>query len=141
VVDGANVALSDRDRRARNALANGAVNLVAGMIQMDGATIAFPDEDDQEARRKQIDLYAIIRGARYSFHVAVGEAQESGIAFTLPKVQAVVFLGLVARGGFRYDLFEIDQAMLEGGKFSRGAIELVIPEGDLRQIAGFRERI
>src|SRR5690349_18041544 len=38
-----------RDRRAHNALASGAVNLVAGLIQMGGGTVAFAEHGDAAA--------------------------------------------------------------------------------------------
>jgi transcriptional regulator with XRE-family HTH domain len=43
--------LSPREKKARNAMADGAVNLIAGFIQMDGGAVAFPEENGV------IDLY------------------------------------------------------------------------------------
>jgi hypothetical protein len=41
------------ERKLRNAMADGAVNLVAGFIQMDGAYPAFPEESDTPRARRQ----------------------------------------------------------------------------------------
>lgn len=47
-------------RRQTNARVSGAVNLIAGMIQMSQGTIAFPTKSDEG-----VDLYAIIDGEQH----------------------------------------------------------------------------
>ena len=64
----------------QDATASGAVNLVAGLVQMDGGTIAFPEPDDKRAEAENIHLYAIIRGAQYPLHIVVGEQADGGLA-------------------------------------------------------------
>ena len=54
------------DKRHRNALAEGAVNMVAGFIQMSGGHIAFPEGADNGA-----DITAIINGRSYEIEVKV----------------------------------------------------------------------
>lgn len=132
-----------REKRMRNALASGVVNLVAGLIQMDGGTVAFPDEDDNQAKRDRIDIYAIIRGARYSFHVAAGEPTEGGgYTFVAPKAEGVVVLGLVPRKGFSFDLFEITPDVIAQGKFFRGGVEVTVKDlKELRRVESFADRI
>lgn len=53
------------ERQKRNAVADGAVNYVAGLIQLGGYNIAFPEPDDEAAP----DLFAIIRGKQHSIEV------------------------------------------------------------------------
>jgi hypothetical protein len=139
---GTNNALSPREARARNALANGAVNLVAGMIQMGGGSIAFPDEDDKAAIRDAVSLKAIIRGASYSFHVATGEERDGSLHFIIPRTEGALILAIVQREGFHFDVFEITADVVEThGTFTRGAVEVVAQEEDLRRITTFAERI
>lgn len=53
-----------REKKARNALASGAVNLVAGLIQMNGGHIAFPEGADTG-----VDIFAIIGGKQHAIQV------------------------------------------------------------------------
>lgn len=52
------------EKKKRNALADGAVNLVAGMIQMGGGHIAFPEDDSAH-------IFGIISGKQVSIDVAL----------------------------------------------------------------------
>lgn len=54
-----------KDKRRRNAVADGAVNFLAGLIQMGGGNIAFPEQSGD----KQPDLFAIIRGRQVQIEV------------------------------------------------------------------------
>lgn len=65
--------MTEKQQRVRNAVADGAVNLIAGMIQICGGYPAFPTENDRRAKESKIDLYAVIKGAQYAFHVAMGD--------------------------------------------------------------------
>jgi len=56
--------LTPVEKKKRSALADGAVNLFAGMIQMGGGHIAFPDDDSAH-------IYAIIAGKQISIDVAL----------------------------------------------------------------------
>lgn len=49
--------MTPKERKARNAVADGAVNLVAGIVQMNGGSVAFPTDGNHGP-----DLYAIIGG-------------------------------------------------------------------------------
>lgn len=64
-------------KRQLNATATGAVNLVAGLIQMSGWHIAFPDEPTET-----VDLYAIIGGKQHSILVRTAQSSHP----TLHKV-------------------------------------------------------
>lgn len=56
------------EKRVRNALANGAVNLTAGLIQLQGGNVAFPEDDDETGT----DVYAILKGRQYRIMVRLG---------------------------------------------------------------------
>jgi transcriptional regulator with XRE-family HTH domain len=68
---GVDKGLAPRELKARGREIEGAVNVVAGFIEIEGGHAAFASEDDQ--KNKAIDLYAIIKGAKYDLHVAFCE--------------------------------------------------------------------
>jgi len=92
--------ITEKQRTVRNAVASGAVNVVAGFISMCGAYPAFPTDDDTRAQDRKIDLYAVIRGAQFSFHVAVGDLTENRVRFTVPVEAAedAFVIGVVRTG-------------------------------------------
>lgn len=133
--------LTPRERRFRNATADGAVNLIAGLIQMDGGYPAFPEEKDTRAVREHIDLYAVIKGANYSFHVTVGTKQGNEWSFVVPvETESVVILGVV-REGFAMRIIEITNEIIEAHGTSRGRSmtvtmsEETLAEGQLKSFA------
>jgi hypothetical protein len=101
-------------RRDRNALATGTVNIVAGLIQMDGGTIAFPHEDDSYAADDHVDLHAIIQGTGYALHIAQGEKVKPGwYRFDIPiRHHRVIVLGLV-RDGLTFRLIRFSRAWID----------------------------
>lgn len=135
--------LAPREKRARNAMASGAVNLIAGMIQMDGGTPAFPADDDDQAERNNVDLYAIIRGANYSLHVTLGDVEPDTdeVLFIVPTIhQNVTVIGVI-RDGMNFELFEITPEVIEeNGKGRGGSIEARVSRNQLRRIEGFTQR-
>lgn len=141
---GIDPALEPRERRARNAMADGAVNLVAGLIQMHGGHPAFPDEADTLAQKHNVDLHAIIRGGKYDIHVSLGEEDGDRLRFTVPTThEFVVVLGVVLRG-FAVEIFEITPELIEAaGQRRGGSITVAVKPGDhgLRRIESFRSRL
>lgn len=142
LVTGQKSSISQKELKSRNALATGAVNLIAGMIQMAGGTIAFPDS---EKAVQKADLQAIIRGAMYSIHVAVGHRTEAGWHFSVP-VEAVenFILGICPLGSFHYLLIDLDREKLEDeGRRKLGMIEVTLGEdfSGWRRIESFAYRI
>ena len=134
-----------RDRRDRSALATGAVNLVAGLIQLDGGTIAFPDDDDSFASAEHVDLHAIIRGKSYGFHIALGEKTEQGwYRFDVPiRHLRVIVLGLV-RDGLTFRLVKFPRSWIEQYRAKRGSTaEIRISASDIvaMKIADFSKRL
>lgn len=139
--------LSQKQVRVRNAMAGGAVNLVAGMIQMDGGHVAFPDEKDSRARTELIDLYAIIKGAQYALHVSVGILVEGDWTFRVPlEALSTFILGVMPVGNMHFQLVELDGEGVEAvGVRKGGTMEVLLPRDDFnwnwKQIKTFSERL
>jgi hypothetical protein len=138
------------ERKARNVMAGAAVNLVAGMIELDGGHPAYPEPGDVKAR--DVDIFAIINGAQYSFKIAVGvnEAGKS-YSFSIPNNYKDVFvLGLVRVGPFAFDVLELDSQSITKGKQNKGShVSLTVAKRGghytvdrhrLKQLTGFAER-
>lgn len=135
---GIDPSLLPRERKMRSAMVDGAVNVVAGLIQMDGGTPAFP-----EAEGKNVDLHAIIKGAKYDLHVCLGECKGKSIRFAVPvKYADLLILGIIRRG-FTIEILEINADLIEAGTSHGGSIEVVIDEGEMRKrkIESFAQRI
>lgn len=76
--------LSPREKKARDATADGAVNVVVGLLQMNGANCAFPGECDKTS--SYVDFYAIIRGVQMAIHVSLAKKMAaSQLRFVIPK--------------------------------------------------------
>ncbi len=133
---GVDPSMTPRERKVRDAMADGAVNLVAGFIQMDGGHPAFPDED----YKGHTDIHAIIKGAKYEFHVTVGDADGK---FAVPsKRKNMIVLGLVRQSGFCVDLYEIDEETIkQNGRRRGGSVEVTTDLEKLRHITSFAERL
>lgn len=76
--------MSPAEKRERNAQADGAVNVVAGLIQLNSGHIAFPG--DRDPRAEYVDMYAIMRGQQYAIHVSLAKQISPDVfKFTIPK--------------------------------------------------------
>jgi transcriptional regulator with XRE-family HTH domain len=138
-----------KEQRIRNAVADASVNIVAGLVQADGGHPAFPDEGDRRAEAARIDLYAIIKGAQYGFHVATAERVKEGWEFAVPiaALESIV-LGVILTHGFQVTILELDaEGLEENGKRKSGLIEVAVGE-DLktgpkvwRRVTSFAERL
>ena len=135
---GVGAAVEPRQRRVRNAMADGAVNLVAGLIQMDGGHLAFPDSIDTP-----VDLHAIIKGAKYDLHVSLGEVEGKAATFPVPvRHEEVLELGVLRRG-MTIDIIEITSEMIDAGKPAAGGINVTVSlsEVEKARIEGFSRRL
>lgn len=138
--------ISEKDAKIRKAEMSGAVNLLAGIIQMSGCHPAFPDNADDRAREESTDLYAIIRGAQYRLHVALGQKEGAGVTFSVP-VSAVdnnIVIGVVQEEGFCFRFFEINHDTLAEGKRKDGAVIVRVDDATqmpFREIKSFAERL
>lgn len=133
------------DRTVRNAQASGSVNVVAGLIQMDGGHPAFPDDKNGD---NPVHLHAIIRGGKYDIHVAVGQETDGGVVFAVPmKADALVVLGMI-RDGFNFSIYELTPEIVQNHRRSATprlgkSIEIMVPNGELAKtrIKSFQDRI
>jgi transcriptional regulator with XRE-family HTH domain len=109
-----------KERRARNAEADGAVNLVAGLIQMNGGTVAFPSNADKQTA--YIDMYAIIRAAQFGIHVALArEVSPRVYKVNVPLLfEDCTIVGVVRKAPLRVDLLNMTHSMIERHKVREG---------------------
>lgn len=137
--------MAPRERKLRNSEADGAVNVVAGLIQMDGGHPAFPEPGDKRAESERIDLYAIIRGANYAFNVSLGyrNAEGSDWNFPAPLTEATIVLGVV-REGFAFRIVELTPEIVHGrGKSRVGSSMVTLSDAEVSEMAidGFTNRL
>lgn len=113
------------EARRRNAIAEGAVNLVAGLIQIAGGNIAFPTGEDYGP-----DLYAIINGRKLDIEVKLArDLPENRVSFAFsPNSKADVLIGVVPlQKGLGAKLLVISKGMLDSeGKPRGGYIEIEV---------------
>lgn len=143
--------LNPRERKLRNATVDGAVNVVAGLIQMAGGHPAFPEPDDKKS--KGVDIYAIIKGAQYAIKVALAQrTNETEFRFVIPIEYAErTVLGLVQTGPMAFEVIEISSDAIDEHKVRKGGhYELnveqkkagyVVGTTVLKQITTFAERL
>lgn len=105
--------MTPRDRKTFNARADGAVNLAAGFIQLNGGHPAFPAEGDE--RMKNTNLTAIIQGVVHAFYVTLGQRIEGGcyrFVFPADHSQTIV-LGVVPTGSLKCDFIRFDAEQMD----------------------------
>jgi len=111
--------LSPKERRVRNALAEGAVNVLLGFMQLDGATVAFPWRSDPQ--REFVSFYAIYRGVHTPFHVTLGAKIEDQYRFILPpEYTRCTTVGVIRTGRFSVDFLYLATDMIEAHKINKG---------------------
>ena len=137
--------LSPRERKVRNATIDGVVNVVAGIIQMDGGHPAFPEENDKQAARDNVDLYAIIRGANYALRVALGHQDDKRLRFVVPtRYENVIVIGVI-RTGLSFEFYEVPLETIADGNRRGGSIEVSVPlakrDSLLKRIESFSDRL
>ncbi|MGX7874378.1 hypothetical protein ACVDG5_017950 [Mesorhizobium sp. ORM6] len=101
--------LTESQRKTHNVVAGGAVNVVAGFIQIGGGHPSFPDENDTVAQAAKINLYAIIRGAHYRFHVSAIIGERGGYFMVPAEARSDgIVLGVVPQPNFQVVIYELD---------------------------------
>jgi hypothetical protein len=86
-----------RAKNKMNALANGAVNLVAGQIQLAGGTIAFADGDDDH------DIFAIVKGKQVAISVKlVSDQLKSTVSIVSTDKPTILVLPTFNKTVFRF---------------------------------------
>lgn len=138
--------ISEKQQRARNASADGAVNVVAGLVQMCGGHPAFPRDDDARAAEQKIDLYAIIRGAQYAFHVVTGERNKDAWHLSVQvDARDTLVIAVLPINDLQAEFFELDWESIEAhGKRKGATYDLTISfseKGGWKQISTFSERL
>lgn len=105
--------LDPREKRARSLNIEGAVNVVTGLLQLNGANCAFPGEKDPQAG--YVDIYAITRGEQWSIHVALGKQGPPGqFTFMVPKeYEMCKVVGVIHARPNRVHLLNMDLEMLK----------------------------
>ncbi|QXN72247.1 helix-turn-helix DNA binding domain protein [Rhodobacter phage RcSalem] len=139
---GASEGVDKKQNKIRHEVADGSVNLIAGLVQMAGSHPAFPTPEDRFAVENHIDLYAIIRGVQHAFHIVVGEVKEEGVQFFVPvEVRNAILLGIVPEGGIKFSVVRIDIDSAEKVGTRRGNM-LVVPlqEVEHAQVNSFAEK-
>jgi hypothetical protein len=110
-----------KQAKVRHQVADGAVNVIAGLVQMAGSHPAFPLPEDQFAVENHIDLYAIIRGVQHAFHIATGEPVDGDVQFLIPiEVKNAIVLGIIPEGGLKFSIVQIDLESAEKNGSRRG---------------------
>lgn len=109
-----------KHREARNALADGAVNVFTGLVQMNGGHCAFPSEDDP--RGSYVDVYAIIRGSQFSVHVSLAEPLSMGMyRLSIPKEhENCTVVGVIHMNSMRCVFLKLKQSLIERHRVKRG---------------------
>lgn len=111
------------DKKRHNALASGATNLVAGLIQLSGGNIAFPRDTELG-----YDFMAIIDGKSYAVQVKYAEkTRPAQISVEVGKAEGSLVL-LISGSGAQidgYDIYRIDNEFLtKHGKKHGAFLEL-----------------
>lgn len=136
-----------RDRRARNAVANGAINVLAGFVQMGGGAPAFPEDSDVRANRDHVDLYAVIKGASYAFHVSLATStDDTTFRFSVPlSHESLLVVGvIVADDHFCVEFAEIKSTIIQSKGVRKGGhfdVTMTRAEVDEHLIKSFGERL
>lgn len=88
---------------------NPVLKLAAAMLELEGAHIAFPQEGDDLARNKAIDMYAIVNGKMVSITVVESEKDSDGVTFHVPaKASGNTVLGIARVSPFTYEVMKFD---------------------------------
>lgn len=93
-----------RDRKKSSALANGAVNLVAGHIQLAGGNIYFPDEKQDDYN----DVYAVVRGKHHAVNVVLGTVMSMfKVSVPTRAFDNTVIIAVPTRNPLVYEFFRL----------------------------------
>lgn len=133
--------LTQKDKKVRSASASGAVNLVAGLIQLAGGHPAFVLDDNKVGMKMKADLNAVIRGGSYFIHVALGIKVKDEWRFVVPTdAEDCVLIGVIFEGGLSFKIYELDPRRLKEAR-TGGSYEGSLADFAKREIAGFEDRL
>jgi transcriptional regulator with XRE-family HTH domain len=114
------------ETQKRNALVNGAVNLVAGQIQLAGGSIAFSEEGSDH------EMFAIVRGKQHAVTVRLGNV-ESRFKLSVPVSVSTAIAVVPTVQPTVYRFFRVPAELIDEHGDNRGGyteIELT-RDGDL----------
>jgi hypothetical protein len=116
---GRNPEMQPEQRRLRDKALGGAADVLLGFLQMDGATVTIPAEND--IRGEYVNAYAMIKGALYAFHTALDLGGAKGHRFAAPiKYDDCTTIAVVRTSGTNVDMFEIPQEAIKKFGTRRG---------------------
>lgn len=145
LLTGKNPNFSEVELRRHNVVAGGVVNVVAGFIQLAGNHPSFPDDDDALAQASKVNLYAIIRGAHYRFHIAPVIGERGGY-FVVPheaNSNNTIVLGVVPQPEFKVVIYELDWETIEkvGTRKPNGFEVRIADAHAFKAITSFADRL
>lgn len=113
---GIDPAMDRKEQRQHSHTTDGAIHLLFGMFTIAGGHCAFPSEND--TRKDFVDFYTIIHGSQMAIHVSTGRpTTKDNYEFALPReYQEVRCLGLVAAGGMKFHIIDLDARLIEDHK-------------------------
>jgi hypothetical protein len=129
--------MEPHERRARNAVASGVVNIVAGLISASGGHPAFPTPEQAARADQGVDLFAVIRGGQYTFHVSLAQPEGEGrYVFRIPRDFAqMTIVGAVQKGPLNFTFLLFDtESLTKFAERKGGYYEVTVSEKD-RQFA------
>jgi hypothetical protein len=131
------------------------VELVSSLIQLDGGSTSLPQENDE--KKSYVHMYAIIKGAMYSIHVALVLTTDGEIKAIVPaSFEDCTVLCAIRKTGFAFDVVEITSEAIakHGARKATGTEVKIVSESgryaatgvtkgstDLIKIANFQNRI
>lgn len=124
--------LTPRERKQRNAIADGAVNLVAGMIQMGGGNIAFPEDDS-------VDIFAIIAGKQVNIDVVLPfDLGKDQFRLTIAdKLDKKMIIAVIPQHEFYFRVLMVTPEIVRDAGDLRGDFwELIIEQRGIKWKAG-----
>lgn len=106
---GSSSVVSESQSKTRSVMANGGTNVVAGLIQLAGFSVAFPTDSDSRAKVKDISAFAIIKGRQIEFHVTVEEVIEGVKVFRVPADSSgLTIIGLAQSSATTCEFYKLD---------------------------------
>lgn len=133
-----------QEKRKRNAIADGVVNYLAGLIQLSGGSIAFPEGG--EADDVQPDLFAIIKGKQYAFQVKKFQpaAETHELRIRVPtKAENHVVIGVAATDSpLVFDVIRLSTDVIaKHGKGRGSLVELNVTHKGSKYLVGDEETL
>lgn len=115
--------MTKNEKKVRDAQVSGMVNLVAGMIQMAGGTIAFPAAQTEN----DPDILAIVKGTQHQIKVALAVATgDNNFRFAVPtQHEGLTVIGLIDEGGMGYTLLRITSDIIAAHGARKGEHTIV----------------